>query len=517
MAGLFSNTFLLSGLTVLSRFLGLARDILLFTVFGTSIYGEAFILAFTIPNLFRRMLGEGTLSSAFIPVYVSCLKNKPMKVAFELLNKVLSRLGLALFFLIITVCLGSFFLSSFCAEPRWSIASYLNAISFAYVAFICCAAIMVGALNSHGRFAAGGLSPILLNLSMIVTLIVFGIWGNLSLFEVAVYLSGAVVVGGLIQMLLPAIELRLKLEWVFKLDLQPSGDLDKVSQIFWVGALGAAVTQVNILVSRFLAFSLDDSGSLAYLFLSSRLIELPLGIFAISLSTVLFPELAKYAGDLDQSRFKNCVTQGVRLTCAVTIAAAFGLGLLATPILSLLFNWGMFTADNVLLASEILLISVFGLPFYAGSGFLVKVFHSKKNMKLPLHAALLSMTVNLLMSVSLMFFYGVHGLAWANVIAAVFQVLFLAWKTPELRLRHSISLKPLYLLPILFGSLVMCSSIQWTRNVIDIGSGKWSDFIYLLLLIPLGIFSYLVVLSIFRFPELAHAYNIFKERFKRGS
>ena len=177
----------------------------------------------------------------------------------------------------------------------------------------------------------------------------------------------------------------------------------------------------------------------------------------------------------------------------------------------------MFTADNVLLASEILLISVFGLPFYAGSGFLVKVFHSKKNMKLPLHAALLSMTVNLLMSVSLMFFYGVHGLAWANVIAAVFQVLFLAWKTPELRLRHSISLKPLYLLPILFGSLVMCSSIQWTRNVIDIGSGKWSDFIYLLLLIPLGIFSYLVVLSIFRFPELAHAYNIFKERFKRGS
>ena len=252
MAGLFSNAFLLSGLTVLSRFLGLARDILLFTVFGTSIYGEAFILAFTIPNLFRRMLGEGTLSSAFIPVYASSLKTKSLQAAFDLLNKVLSRLAVALCFLVLFVCLGSFFFSSFWAEPKWSIASYLNSLSFGYVALICCAAIMVGALNSHGRFAAGGISPILLNLSMIVTLLVFGVWKNLSLYEVAVYLSGAVVIGGLIQMFLPAIELRLKLKWVFKLDLGTSDALDKVNQIFWIGALGAAVTQVNILVSRFL-------------------------------------------------------------------------------------------------------------------------------------------------------------------------------------------------------------------------------------------------------------------------
>lgn len=515
MAGLFSNAFLLSGLTVLSRFLGLARDILLFTVFGTSIYGEAFILAFTIPNLFRRMLGEGTLSSAFIPVYASSLKTKSLQAAFDLLNKVLSRLAVALCFLVLFVCLGSFFFSSFWAEPKWSIASYLNSLSFGYVALICCAAIMVGALNSHGRFAAGGISPILLNLSMIVTLLVFGVWKNLSLYEVAVYLSGAVVIGGLIQMFLPAIELRLKLKWVFKLDLGTSDALDKVNQIFWIGALGAAVTQVNILVSRFLAFSLDDSGSLSYLFLSSRLIELPLGIFAISLSTVLFPELAKYAGDSDQARFKNCVIQGVRLTYAVTIAAAFGLGLLATPILSLLFNWGMFTADNVLLASEILLISVFALPFYAGSGFLVKVFHSKKNMRVPLHAAMISMVINLLMSVMLMFSYGVHGLAWANVIAAVFQTVFLAWKTPELRLRDSISFKPLYLLPILMGSLVMCVSILWIRDLVDTGPGKSTDFIQVILFIPVGIFSYLVVLFIFRFPELTHALHFFRERYKR--
>ena len=517
MAGLFSNAFLLSGLTVLSRFLGLARDILLFTVFGTSIYGEAFILAFTIPNLFRRMLGEGTLSSAFIPVYASSLKTKSFQAAFELLNKVLSRLAVALCFLVLFVCLLSFFLSSFWVDPKWSIAFYLNSLSFAYVALICCAAIMVGALNSHGRFAAGGISPILLNLSMIVTLLVFGIWKNLSLFEVAVYLSGAVVVGGLIQMLLPAIELKLKLKWAFKLDLRASDALDKVNQIFWIGALGAAVTQVNILVSRFLAFSLDDSGSLSYLFLSSRLIELPLGIFAISLSTVLFPELAKYAGDSDQTRFKQCVIQGIRLTCAVTIAAAFGLGLLATPILSLLFNWGMFTADNVRLASEILLISVFALPFYAGSGFLVKVFHSKKNMKFPLHAAMISMAINLLMSVILMLSYGVHGLAWANVISAVFQAGFLAWRTPELRLRDSVSLKPLYLLPILMGSLVMCVSIEWVRDLFHIGPGKWSDFIQLILFIPVGIFSYLVVLFIFRFPELTHAFNFFRERYKTRS
>ena len=138
-------------------------------------------------------------------------------------------------------------------------------------------------------------------------------------------------------------------------------------------------------------------------------------------------------------------------------------------------------------------------------------------MKFPLHAAMISMAINLLMSVILMLSYGVHGLAWANVISAVFQAGFLAWRTPELRLRDSVSLKPLYLLPILMGSLVMCVSIEWVRDLFHIGPGKWSDFIQLILFIPVGIFSYLVVLFIFRFPELTHAFHFFRERYKTRS
>jgi putative peptidoglycan lipid II flippase len=512
MTGVFSNAFLLSSLTILSRLLGLARDILLFTAFGTSFFGEAFILAFTLPNLFRRMLGEGTLSSAFIPVYASSLSSKSIQSAFELLNKVLSRLSVSLFSLSVLVCLASYYLSSLLTDSKWSTASHLNSISFCYVAFICCAAIKIGALNSHGRFAAGGISPLILNLAMIGTLSIFGVWKNVPLDDLAAYLCGAVVLGGLFQMLFPAIELKVKLRWKYKFDLQSSLELEKVNQIFWIGALGAAVTQINILVSRFLAFSLDDSGALSYLFLSSRLIELPLGVFAISLSTVLFPELAKRANDSDQSRFKECVTRGVRLTLGITIPAAFGLGLLATPILSLLFNWGMFTSNNVLLASEILLISVLALPFYASSGFLVKVFHSKKNMKAPLHAAILSMSVNLLMSVVLMRFYGVYGLAWANVLAALVQTVFLFIKTREVNLSNLLKIRPLYILPVLGGSLVMCGVIEIIAIQLPVVLGKWGDLISLLVLIPTGLICYLGVLYLFQFPELRNINQVLSRK-----
>ena len=124
-----------------------------------------------------------------------------------------------------------------------------------------------------------------------------------------------------------------------------------MNQIFWIGALGAAVIQVNILVSRFLAFSLDENGSLAYLFLSARLIELPLGVFAISISTVMFPELSKASSSHNKTLFSNYLYRGFRVTSAIILPAALGLAILAGPILSVLFKWGLFGTEDVKIAS----------------------------------------------------------------------------------------------------------------------------------------------------------------------
>ena len=189
----------------------------------------------------------------------------------------------------------------------------LNTICFSYVALICCAAIVTGALNSHGRFFAGGFSPIILNLSMIATLFYFGVWQNRSLEELAIFLSFSILITGTLQFILPAEELRRKFQWKCRLDSKGSEELSRMNQIFWIGALGAAVIQVNILVSRFsTAFSLDENGSLAYLFLSARLIELPLGVFAISISTVMFPELSKASSSHNKTLFSNYLYRGFR-------------------------------------------------------------------------------------------------------------------------------------------------------------------------------------------------------------
>ena len=162
MNGLLGKFSLLGSLTIISRFLGLARDVLFFSVFGASLWGEAFILAFTLPNLFRRMLGEGTLSSAFIPIYAETWKSKSINAAFSLLNKVISRLSFFLLLLVLVVSVVTWFLSDLVSSLEWRHAIDLNAISFGYVGLICCAAILTGALNTHGKFFAGGFSPIIL-------------------------------------------------------------------------------------------------------------------------------------------------------------------------------------------------------------------------------------------------------------------------------------------------------------------------------------------------------------------
>ena len=187
MTKLFGHLSTVSILTLSSRFLGLARDIIFFGCFGASLVGEAFILAFTFPNLFRRMLGEGTLTSAFIPVFTEALKNKSKKIALGLLNQVASRLLVILGVLSGIVILLSLLMSQDAnlVEEKWELGFLLNSISFGYVLLICTSAILVGALNSMGSFFEGAFSPVILNLCMILSMVVGKYFLGLNLNEMA--------------------------------------------------------------------------------------------------------------------------------------------------------------------------------------------------------------------------------------------------------------------------------------------------------------------------------------------
>jgi len=500
------NLSLVSGLTALSRILGLFRDILFFSFFGSSAVAAAFILAFTLPNLFRRMLGEGTLSSAFIPVYAENLQSHGTTLANRLLNQVLSRLGLLLLLLSFGVCLFSWLgWQTWLSDEKWMNGAYLNAIVFPYVLFICMSAVLVGALNTHRSFFAGAFSPIILNLSMIASMII-GKWVlRAEGMELATSLCIGVVVGGLLQLSLPWIQLRSQKGWRWKFDLRDSEQLSKIKTLFWIGALGAAVAQVNILVSRVLAYSLDDQGALPYLFLSARLIELPLGVFAIALSTVLFPELARSSGLTGGKKFENYFAQGFRLTLSVTLPAAVGLGLLAEPILSVLFEYGLFAGEDVRQAARVLMVSVIGLPFYALSAFVVKAFHARKEMKSPLFAAVASFVINLILCLSLMSEYGVMGLAWANVGAAVAQLVFLLLQFKGISLLHYLKPKPFFVHAGILSSLIMGTAIFFLQASLGVEDSQIGNLWTLCLLIPSGVSIHFLSLLTFGFPEAKNA------------
>ena len=268
MSNLFKSLSVVSGVTSVSRVLGLLRDVLFFSCFGSSAIASAFILAFTLPNLFRRMLGEGTLSSAFIPVYAEQLQGNGLHPAHRILNQVLSRLGLFLLLLSLVVSLTSLYLpTSLNLAGKWLNGAYLNAIIFPYVLLICLSAILVGSLNTHRAFFAGAFSPVILNFCMIGSLILGKWWLDLDGMDLATCLCLGVLAGGLFQLAMPWLQLSKLKGWNWKPDFEGSEPLNQVKALFWVGAFGAAVAQVNVLVSRLLAYSLEDQSAVPYLFL----------------------------------------------------------------------------------------------------------------------------------------------------------------------------------------------------------------------------------------------------------
>ena len=493
-------------LTIMSRLLGLVRDVLFFTCFGVSAVGSAFILAFTIPNLFRRMLGEGTLSSAFIPVYSETEKKHSLEKAHTVLNQVLSRLLIFLIFLSLAICIFSGLASEYQMnlELKWANGLLLNSIIFPYVLFICVSAIMVGALQVHGKFFAGAFSPIILNFFMISCLLIFYFHFGWRDFELAIALCIAVLIGGLFQMAWPWIQLRMENSWKWKFDVSSSAGTEKIKELFFVGFFGAAVGQINIMVSRLLAYSLDEDGALSYLFLSARLIELPLGVFAISISTVFFPELSRAFASGDDANFKQHFARGFRLTLAIILPAAVGLAMLAQLILSVLFQWGKFGSSDVELASQVLLISCLALPFYALAAYLVKAFHSKKEMKTPLDAAVLSFSVNVILSIILMQYYGMYGLAWANVGSAITQTCFLALKLNICKIKLILRQDAFCFPNIFLATFVMFLFLKFFGQEVFFTEGKINRILNLVIIIPACVIIYGITLLCLGFPEFVN-------------
>lgn len=496
--------------------MGLVRDVFLFASLGAGLWSSAFILAFTLPNLFRRLLGEGALTSAVVPVFSGLVEGKGKAGAFVFFNRVFLRMSLILLALVVLLMVALKILSAgSMLSGRWALGADLAFWLLPYTLLICLAALVTAALNVFGRFFIAATTPIFLNLCMIAALAM-----GVRLFDDAegiVYcLCGGVLLGGLLQLALPVIDLK-RAGWRPQIIPGRAQEMGELWQLFLPGLLGAAVLQVNILVSRLLAFGLNE-GAAAVLYMSGRLMELPLGIFVFAVVTVFFPQMARARsagqGDVFNARFLT----GIILVLAISVPAGIGLLVLAKPILSTLFEWQAFGATDVLRTAPLVAIYGLGLPFYSVATFATRGLHADKEMRAPVRVAIICLFANLLIALCLMFWLGEQGLAWANGLAALLQSYLLLrclkQRHPKLDL---ISLGRPLLKIIAAGCLMglFCYCLQGlpARFLSD---PKLASLLTVLVLVPGGVVVYGTSLLVLRFEGMAELGQLIRRLGKKA-
>jgi putative peptidoglycan lipid II flippase len=264
-----------------------------------------------------------------------------------------------------------------------------------------------------------------------------------------------------------------------------------------------------------LAYTLDES-AVSLLYLASRLIELPLGVFAVAVTTVIFPSMARFVSSGDEDGFTASFNEGLRLILAISVPAGAGLIVLNYPILDSLFRYGAFMEADVMATRPLVWIYATGLPFYAMATFLVRGLHSRKDMKSPLRIAVLVLFLNLILSLLLMRIYGAAGLALANVVATAIQasLLFLALSRNTIRVSfRSVSPALGKIAIATLGLVVVCGAGKWAVGFFG-GVGKAYSILQLLVFIPVGAAVYTAILSFLRYEELEILRRAFLQRMR---
>jgi putative peptidoglycan lipid II flippase len=409
--------------TLLSRIVGFVRDMIIAGVFGAGLGTDAFFVAFRMPNLLRRLFAEGSLTITFIPVFTECMTHQGQSEAFRMARSVLRALLIVLIFTAVTGVLITPWLirgiaPGFYADPeKYALTVLLTRIMFPYVIFVCLVALSMGILNVMGHFAAPALAPVLLNLGMIT-----GIYFLSPFFEQKVIgLAIGVLIGGVLQMALQIPFLIKKGFHFFQKTPWYHPGLKKIFILMGPAVFGSAVYQVNILVGTLLA-SLLPEGSVSYLYYADRLVQFPLGIFAVSMATAILPSLSRQAAAKDLNNFRETFVQGIKLIFFITIPAMIGLIVLREPIVRLLFQRGAFDSETTRLTASALLYYSIGLCAFSAVRIAVSSFYALSDTKTPVRMATVSIVANMILGILLMRFMAHAGLALATSLASMLNL-----------------------------------------------------------------------------------------------
>lgn len=464
---LLKTLFTVGSMTFVSRVLGFVRDTLIARVFGASAVTDAFIVAFRIPNFLRRISAEGAFSQAFVPILAEYKQQRTHDETKALINHVTTLLGL---FLVVITILGmlaapwvvQMTAPGFAADAtKFDLTVDLLRVTFPYILFISLVSLAGGVLNTYGNFTTPAFTPVWLNVSFIVAMLLVAPYFDNSIRV----LAWAVFVGGILQFL-------FQLPYLSKLGLMPRIDLNlhdegvwRILKLMGPAIFGVSVTQISILINTVIA-SFLISGSVSWLYFADRLMEFPTGLLGVALGTILLPSLSKSVADDDQGEYSQLLDWGLRLTFMLALPAAVALAVLAVPLITSLFMYGAFTAHDVSMTKVALVAYSVGLLGLILVKVLAPGFYSRQNIKTPVKIAVFTLVVTQLMNV--LFVFGLDmkhaGLALAIGLGACLNAGLLFYNLRKANLFEPQKGWFFFMLKLVLAVAVMAFSVHYAAG-----------------------------------------------------
>ena len=494
---LLSSTSVFGFYTLLSRVLGYLRDILIAVFLGTSVYADAFFVAFRLPNTFRRLFAEGTFNAAFIPSYAEeKLKGeeKGKKFANEVFN-------LLLFFLIILILIIEIFTPflvyliapGFYNDPeKFGLATEFTRITFPFLLFVSLSSLLSGILNTNNKFAAAAAAPIVLNIVLILSML-FSFYFNKNFAQ---NLSIGVTLAGLLQLIILFIFTRKFYFPSIKLNFKIEESLKRFFKKLLPSIFSSGITQINILIGTIIASF--QSGAVSYLYYADRVYQINLAIAGIAVGTVTLPSLSKSIKMNDQNSVNLIQNKSIELSLLLSLPATFALLIASEEIVNCLFGYGSFDTVDVIYTSLALTYFALGDPAFALIKVLSNFYFARDNTKLPFYISLISVVVNVAISVSLFKKYGFIIIPIATSISTWITVLIYFYLLNSKKFINFENKILLNLLKISFAVILMCFFLYFSLDYFE-DKFKYSynfKLIYLLIVVGLSAGVYLLAANL---------------------
>ncbi len=447
-----------SSLTMLSRVLGFVRDTIIARTFGAGVASDAFVVAFKLPNLLRRIFAEGAFSQAFVPILAEYKTQRGEEATRTFLAYVAGLLTLALALITLLGILAAPWIvwisaPGFADEPeRFALTIDLLRVTFPYILLISLSSLAGAVLNTWNRFSVPAFVPTLLNVSMIV----FSLWLTPYFDPPIMALGWAVLVGGLAQFLwqLPVLK-KIGILVLPRLSLRDTG-VWRVLRQMGPAIFGVSVSQISLIINTIFA-SFLVAGSVSWMYYADRLMELPSGVLGVALSTILLPALAKTYASADREEYSRLLDWGLRLCILLVLPCTLALAILAEPLVVALFQYGKFTAYDAVMTQQALVAYAVGLLALILVKILAPGFYAQQNIKTPVRIAIISLLATQAMNA--LFVFGLDlkhvGLVLAISLAACLNATLLYWQLRARRMYLPQPGWPLFLTKVVLAAVIM--------------------------------------------------------------